>query len=151
MAATRGFCPTWRSKGAASTGTAGGGRKGSTTRGAAGRRSGPGEGGGVQQRRSGGGREEGRRRGLKRKLREMQGLHCKTSITFKPVLTWRWSQKQKCIVYQALQLWFKVHLQKSNSFEVKIKLSNSFKLYVNPIDKTTLHIYPRVVLPIFAI
>jgi hypothetical protein len=34
VAAARGFCPTWRSKGAASAGTAGGGRKGSTTRGA---------------------------------------------------------------------------------------------------------------------
>jgi hypothetical protein len=118
---------------------------------AAGRCSGPGEGGGVQQRRIRGGREGGRRRGLKRKFREMQGLLCKASITFKPVLKWRWSQKQKCIVYQALQLCFKVHLQKSNIFEVKIKLSNIFKLYVNPIDKTTLHIYPRVVLHIFAI
>jgi hypothetical protein len=97
------------------------------------------------------GREGGRRRGLKRNSREKQGLHCKTSITFKPVLKWRWSQKQKCIVYQALQLCFKVHLQKSNNFEVKIKLSNIFKLYVNPIDNTTLHIYPRVVLHIFAI
>jgi hypothetical protein len=118
---------------------------------AAGRRSGPGAGGGVQQRRSRGGREGGRRRGLKRNFRETQGLHCKALITFKPVLKWRWSQKQKCIVFQALQLHFKVHLQKSNSFEVNIKLSNIFKLYVNPINKTTLHIYPRVVLHIFAI
>jgi hypothetical protein len=135
---------------------------GAEERRAAGRRSGPGAGGGVQQRRSRGGREGGRRRGLKRKIRETQGLHCKASITFKQVLKWRWSQKQKCIVFQALQLYFKVHLQKSNNFEVNIKLSSIFKLYVNPINsifklyvnpinKTTLHVYPRVVLHIFAI
>jgi hypothetical protein len=37
----------------------------------------------------------------------------------------------------------RVHLQKSNSFKISIKLSIIFKLYVNPIDKTTLHIHPK--------
>jgi hypothetical protein len=80
-----------------------------------------------------GGREGGRRRGLRCKFREKQGPDCNVSITFKPVLKWRWSQKQKCIVFQALQLCFRFHLQKSNSFEIKIKLSKVFKLYINPI------------------
>jgi hypothetical protein len=105
-------------QGTANAGNAGGGRRDGSTRGASRRgaqrgaewRSGPSAGGGVQQRRSRGGREGGRRRGLKRKFRETQGLHHKASITFKQVLKWRWSQKQKCIVFQALQLYFKVHL-----------------------------------------
>jgi hypothetical protein len=49
------------------------------------------------------------------------------------VFKWRWAQKQKCMVFQDLQLCFRVHLQKSNSFEIKIKLSKVFKLYINPI------------------
>jgi hypothetical protein len=50
-------------------------------------------------------------------MREKQGSDCKELATFKPVLKWRWSKKQKCIVFQTLQLLFKVHLQLSNSFE----------------------------------
>jgi hypothetical protein len=79
--------------------------------------------GGVVRRRQGDRRTEQRSRGSGRKKREegvrglicktkeLQGLHYKELITFKPVLKWRWSQKQKCIVFQALQLCFKVHLQ----------------------------------------
>jgi hypothetical protein len=55
--------------------------------------------------------------GLICKIREKQGPDCKELATFKPVLKWRWSKKQKCIVSQTLQLLFKVHLQLSNSFE----------------------------------
>jgi hypothetical protein len=97
------------------------------------RRTWPGSGGGVRQRRNRGGREGGRRRGPKCNFREMQGPYCNASITFKSVLKWRWAQKQKCKVFQDLQLCFRVHLQKSNSFEIKIKLSKVFKLYINPI------------------
>jgi hypothetical protein len=81
--------------------------------------------------------EEGEREvdegGLKCNFREMQGPYCNASITFKPVLKWRWAQKQKCMVFQDLQLFFRVHLQKSNIFEIKIKFSKVFKLYINPI------------------
>jgi hypothetical protein len=114
----------------ANAGTASGGRKSSATRGAGRRR--------AQSRRAAlqsraqaaacsrgedrGGRERGRRKGLKCKIRETQGLHCKTLITFKSVLKWRWSKKQKCIVFQTLQLFFKVHLQLSNNFEDTINL-----------------------------
>jgi hypothetical protein len=80
--------------------------------------------------------------GLNCNFREMQGPYCKASITFKPVLKWRWAQKQKCMVSQNVQLCFKVHPQKSNSFDTNTNLSKVFKLYVNPRDKTTLHIYP---------
>jgi hypothetical protein len=73
----------------------------------------------------------------------VQGPQCNTHITFKPELKCRWAQKQKCRVFQNLQVCFRVHLQKSNSFEINMKLSKVFKLYVNPIDKTTLHIYPK--------
>jgi hypothetical protein len=78
----------------------------------------------AEQRSSGSGRKkrEERSRGLICKTKEIQGLHCKELITFKPVLKWRWSKKQKCIVFQTLQLFFKVHLQLSNSFEVTINL-----------------------------
>jgi hypothetical protein len=38
--------------------------------------------------------------GLNCNFREMQGPYCKASITFKPVLKWRWTQKQKCVVFQ---------------------------------------------------
>jgi hypothetical protein len=31
---------------------------------------------------------------------EMQGPYCNASITFNPVLKWRWGQKQKCVVFQ---------------------------------------------------
>jgi hypothetical protein len=47
--------------------------------------------------------------GSKRKFREKEGPFCKTKITFQPVLKWRWVQKQKCIVFQNVQLCFKVH------------------------------------------
>jgi hypothetical protein len=56
------------------------------------------------------------------KIREKQGPHCKELVTFKPVPKWRWSKKQKCIVFQTLPLLFKVHLQLSNSFEDTINL-----------------------------
>jgi hypothetical protein len=46
-------------------------------------------------------------------FRETQGPYYNASITFKPVLKWRWAQKQKCIVFQNVQLCFKVHPQKS--------------------------------------
>jgi hypothetical protein len=81
--------------------------------------------------------------GPKYNFREMQGPYCNASITFKPEPKCRWAQKQKCKVFQDLQLCFRVHLQKSNSFEINMKLSKVFKLYVNLIDKTTLHIYPK--------
>jgi hypothetical protein len=77
------------------------------------------------------------------KKQKTQGPHCKAWTTFAPMLKWRWTQKQKCRVFQEPQLCFKVHLQKSNSFETSVKLSIIFKLYVNPIDKTTLHIHPK--------
>jgi hypothetical protein len=38
--------------------------------------------------------------GPKCNFREMQGPYCNASITFKPVLKWRWAQKQKCMVFQ---------------------------------------------------
>jgi hypothetical protein len=131
-----------------SRGSTGGGERGGATRGgrrrAAGRRTRPGRGGGVQQRRNreeiGIGEDEG---DLVVKSRKFRGLHCKAWTIFIPMLKWRWTQKQKCRVFQALQLCFRVHLQKSHSFEISIKLSKIFKLYVNPIDKTTLHIYPK--------
>jgi hypothetical protein len=44
---------------------------------------------------------------------KVQGPHCNAGVTFKPVLKLRWAQKQKCMVFQNLQLFFKVHLQKS--------------------------------------
>jgi hypothetical protein len=47
--------------------------------------------------------------GLNCNFREMQGPYCNASITFKPVLKWRWAQKQKCMVFQNVQLCFKVH------------------------------------------
>jgi hypothetical protein len=125
--------------------------RGAEGRRAAGRRSGPGAGGGVQQRRSRGGREGGRRRGLKCNFRETQGLHCKALIIFKLVLKWRWSQKQKWMVFRALQLCFRVYLQKSNSFEVKTKLIKVFKIYVNPIEKLLYNYILGVVLHIFTI
>jgi hypothetical protein len=28
------------------------------------------------------------------KIKEIQGLHCKELVTFKPMLKWRWSKKQ---------------------------------------------------------
>jgi hypothetical protein len=52
--------------------------------------------------------------GLDCKFQKEQGPHCNAQVTFKPVLKWRWAQKQKCRVFQNLQLCFKVHLQKSN-------------------------------------
>jgi hypothetical protein len=66
----------------------------------------------LEQSSRGSGRKkrEERDRGLICKTKEIQGLHCKELITFKPVLKWRWSQKQKCIVFQAPQFCFKVHL-----------------------------------------
>jgi hypothetical protein len=90
--------------------------------------------------------EEGEREvdeeGLNCNFREKQGSYCNASITFKPVLKWRWAQKQMCVVFQNVQLCFKVHPQKSNSFDTNTNFSKVFKLYVNPRDKTTLHIYP---------
>jgi hypothetical protein len=74
------------------------------------RRTWPGSGGGVRQRRNRGGREGGRRRGPKCNFREMQGPYCNASITFKLLLKWRWAQKQKCMVFQVLQLYFRVRL-----------------------------------------
>jgi hypothetical protein len=60
-----------------------------------------------RQRRSG---TRGRRRGQICKISKVQGPHCNALVTFKPVLNWRWAQKQKCRVFQNLQLCFKVHL-----------------------------------------
>jgi hypothetical protein len=80
--------------------------------------------------------------GLNCNFREKLGPYCNASITFKPVLKWRLAQKQKCVVFQNVQLCFKVHPQKSNNFDTNTNFSKVFKLYVNPRDKTTLHIYP---------
>jgi hypothetical protein len=133
----------------------GGGERGEATRGrrcrTVGRRTWPGRGGGVEQRRSRGDRVWGRRRGPGCKKQKVQGPRCKAHINFKLKLKCRWAQKQKCRVLHDLQLCFRVHLQKGNSFEINMKLSIIFKLYVNPIDKTTLHIYPKVVSLTFAI
>jgi hypothetical protein len=118
---------------------------------AAGWRTWPGRGGGMQQRRSRGDRDWRRRRGPSCKKQKVQGPHCNTHITFKPELKCRWAQKQKCRIFQDLQLCFRVQLQKSNSFEINMKLSKVFKLYVNPIDKTTLQYIQRVVSLTFAI
>jgi hypothetical protein len=63
-----------------------------------------------RQRRSG---TRGRRRGPICKTSKVQGPHCNALITFKPVLNLRWAQKQKCRVFQNVQLFFKVHSQKS--------------------------------------
>jgi hypothetical protein len=46
-------------------------------------------------------------------ITEMQGPYCNDLITFKAMLKWRWAQKQKCMVFQNLQLCFKDHLRKS--------------------------------------
>jgi hypothetical protein len=46
--------------------------------------------------------------GPKCNFREMQGPYSNASITFKPVLKWRWAQKQKYMVFQNVQLSFKV-------------------------------------------
>jgi hypothetical protein len=83
----------------------------------------------VQRRRAeeqGAGRKKGEELswGLVCNIREKQGPDCKELANFKPVLKWRWSKKQKCIVFQTLQLPFKVHLQLSNSFEDIIDLVN---------------------------
>jgi hypothetical protein len=42
------------------------------------------------------------------KKQKIQGPYCNAQITFKPVLKWRWAQKQKCMVFQNVQLCFKV-------------------------------------------
>jgi hypothetical protein len=60
--------------------------------------------------------------GLICNFRERQGPYCKGLATFKPMLKWRWSKKQKCMVFQTLQLLFKVHLHLSNSFRDKMNL-----------------------------
>jgi hypothetical protein len=76
----------------------------------------------TEEAEQGGGRTQGGRRGgeltcgLNCDFRESQGLYCKGLVTFKPMLKWRWSKNQKCMVFQTLQLLFKVHLQLSNSF-----------------------------------
>jgi hypothetical protein len=57
------------------------------------------------------------------KKQKIQGPHCNVLVTFQLVLKWRWAQKQKCVVFQNAQLCFKVHPQKSNSFEINMKLS----------------------------
>jgi hypothetical protein len=69
-------------------------------------------GSGAEQRSRGSGRKKGEEwsRGLICKTKETQGLHCKELVTFKPVLKWRWSKKQKYIVFQTLQFLFKVQL-----------------------------------------
>jgi hypothetical protein len=60
--------------------------------------------------------------GLICNFRERQRPYCKGLATFKPMLKWRWSKKQKCMVFQTLQLLFKVHLHLSNSFRDKMNL-----------------------------
>jgi hypothetical protein len=51
--------------------------------------------------------------GPKCNFRELQGPYYNVPITFQPVLKWRWAQKQKCMVFQNVQICFKVHPQKS--------------------------------------
>jgi hypothetical protein len=85
-------------------------------------------GGRGNQKRRAESRDSGRKKGKEWsrgpfcKSKEKQGLHCKELVTFKPVLKWRWPQKKKCVVFQTLQLLFKVHLQLSNSLEDTIHL-----------------------------
>jgi hypothetical protein len=43
-------------------------------------------------------------------FQKRQGPHCNALVTFKPEIKWKWTQKQKCRVYQNLQHCFKVHL-----------------------------------------
>jgi hypothetical protein len=66
---------------------------------------------------SGRGAEEGERevheRGPGCNFQKGQGPQCNALITFKLELKWKWTQNQKCRIYQNLQLCFKVHLQKS--------------------------------------
>jgi hypothetical protein len=50
----------------------------------------------------------GGRRGLVRDFRKVQGPQCNVLVTFKSELKWKWAQKQKCRVYEDLQLCFKV-------------------------------------------
>jgi hypothetical protein len=104
-----------------SGGGAGGGRGSKATRGARGgrRRSAAGSGSGQRWRitrarqRQGRSGTRGRRRGPVCKNSKVQGSHSNTLVTFKPMLKWRWAQKQKCRIFQNLKLCFKVHLQKS--------------------------------------
>jgi hypothetical protein len=65
---------------------------------------------GREQRRSGLEEDEG---GPRCNFIEMQGPYCNALINFKLVLNWRWAQKKKCRVFQNVQLYFKVHSQKS--------------------------------------
>jgi hypothetical protein len=65
----------------------------------------------------------GGRQGLVCDFPKVQGSYYNVLVTFKPELQWKWAKKQKCRVYQILQLCFKVHLQKSKGFETTIKLS----------------------------
>jgi hypothetical protein len=85
---------------------------------------------GIETKEAGAG---GGRWGLVCDFPKVQGSYCNILVTFKPELQWKWARKQKCRVYQNLQLCFKVHLQKSKGFEATIKLSKVSKLYINPI------------------
>jgi hypothetical protein len=69
-------------------------------------------GGGARQRRTEEREREVDEEGPKCNIIEMQGPYCNAYITFKPRLKWRWAQKQKCMVFQNVQLCFKVHPQK---------------------------------------
>jgi hypothetical protein len=44
---------------------------------------------------------------------EMQGPYCNSLITFKPGHKCTWAQKKKCMVFQNIHFFFKVHPQKS--------------------------------------
>jgi hypothetical protein len=73
----------------------------------AGKSSGDASGRGTEEAGAGGGRQ-----GRVCDSPKLQGPHCNVLVTFKPKLKWKWAQKQKCRVYQNLQLCFKVRLQK---------------------------------------
>jgi hypothetical protein len=70
-------------------------------------------GGGARQRRTEEREREVDEEGPKCDITELQGPYCNASITFKPVVKLRWAQKQKCMVFQNVQLFFKVYPQKS--------------------------------------
>jgi hypothetical protein len=73
----------------------------------AGKSGGGASGRGIEEAGAGGGRQ-----GPVCDSPKMQGRHCNVLVTFKPELKWKWARKQKCRVYQNLQLCFKVCLQK---------------------------------------
>jgi hypothetical protein len=70
-------------------------------------------GGGARQRSTEEREREVDEEGPKCNITEMQGPYYNVYITFKSGLKWRSAQKQKCMVFENVQLCFMVHQQKS--------------------------------------